>query len=140
MAGKCSHCGAALRHLAQRTIDDTRLQDDPDQSDIEIVVDKSVELEQTDTDQGGATIELSSFFDLDEYRKESPPSGEQSLEAPAAEPASPQPPKTPTIPDRSDATMEFQAPRPLNKPASHRRNPPGVPRTRWKATRRSTWI
>src|SRR5215813_133082 len=74
VSGKCPHCGAVLRKIAQRTIDDARLPTDAGKSqDIEIVVDESEE-DQKDTDQGGATIELQSFFDLDEYRKNKPPS------------------------------------------------------------------
>src|SRR4051812_22958864 len=115
VTGKCPHCGAVLRKLAQRTIDDARLQDDSGKSkDIELIVDESAD-DLKDTDQGGATIELQSFFDLDEYRKNKAPSGEQSLETPSETPPTsgtptpPDLPKMPTIADRSDMTMDIQA-------------------------------
>jgi len=112
VTGKCPHCGAVLRKLAQRTIDDARVQDDPGKTKE---IDDETANELKDTDQGGATIELQSFFDLDEYRKNKPPSGEHSLkttpELPPT-PGTPTPPdlpKMPTIADRSDMTMDFQA-------------------------------
>ncbi|HEX3599616.1 MAG TPA: protein kinase, partial [Lacipirellulaceae bacterium] len=114
VTGQCSHCGAVLRKVAQRTIEDTRMHnEDGSPKEIELIVDESVDLDLTDTDQGGATIERSSFFDLDEYKKEASPSGERSLESaeaqdPTGESAAPEPPKYPTIPDRSDMTMEFE--------------------------------
>ena len=78
--GKCPHCGTLLRKLSARTIDDTRLRDEKgEQKPIELIVDESeesIELAATDTDQGGATIELSSFLDLDQYKKDHPSFGE----------------------------------------------------------------
>ena len=71
-------CGAA--QIAQRTIDDARVLGDAAKAqDIELIIDESDD-DLKDTDQGGATIELNSFFDLDAYRKDQPPSGEHSLE------------------------------------------------------------
>src|SRR5215207_7690305 len=82
MKGKCPHCGAVLRKISQRTIDDTRLRDEKEPKEIELIVDESDESidlqidrltqQTTDTDQGGATIELQSFVDLDQYRDKPP--------------------------------------------------------------------
>src|SRR4026207_1476474 len=62
--GKCPHCGAILRKLSQRTFDNKRLpaangnatsDDEVDEFDL----DDFLKPEQTDTDQGGHTIEIS---------------------------------------------------------------------------------
>jgi WD40 repeat protein/serine/threonine protein kinase len=121
-AGQCPHCGTIQRKIAQRTLDDSKLRDPGGKAkDIELIIegDESLELELTDTDRGGRTIEQSHFFDLDEYQKNKPPSGEQTARQPG-DPAS-QKPKTPTVPDRNDMTMEFEAlppadPTPANRP------------------------
>src|ERR1700742_5377491 len=79
VTGKCPHCGAVLRKLAQRTIDDARLPPDAGKTqDIKIIVDAPAD--PKDTNVGGATIQLNTFFDLDEYRTKDPPAGENSLE------------------------------------------------------------
>jgi hypothetical protein len=110
VTGKCPHCGAVLRKIAQRTIDDARVLGDAAKSqDIELIIEGSDD-DLKDTDQGSATIELNSFFDLDAYRKDQPPSGEHSLElVEDSGDAKPSPPKTPTIGDGADMTMEFQS-------------------------------
>ena len=66
--GKCPHCGAKLRKISQRTIDDTRLRDDKAPKELELIIDgsdESIDLETTaknqkttEANQGGATIEL----------------------------------------------------------------------------------
>ncbi len=110
-AGSCPHCGAILRKLAPRTIDDKHLvRDQPAESDnlsgetYEIVPEASIDLELTDTDQGGQTIEAR---------------GPSAAEQPEPESGSDVPlmpiedgdvdRKSPTIGDQSDLTMEFQA-------------------------------
>ncbi|HEX4414190.1 MAG TPA: protein kinase, partial [Lacipirellulaceae bacterium] len=118
VTGKCPHCGAVLRKLAQRTIDDARLPTDADKSqDIELIVDDSDD-DLRDTDQGGATIELDAFLKSDEFRKTDLPSEPPSPKSAKATrensptsdtPTPPELPKFPTIADRSDMTMEFQA-------------------------------
>ncbi len=61
--GKCTNCGAILRKLSQRSIDDKRVRGPneggptSDESG-EINLDESLDLELTDTDQGGATLEI----------------------------------------------------------------------------------
>jgi WD40 repeat protein/serine/threonine protein kinase len=124
--GKCPHCGVTLRKISQRTIDDTRLRNGGETPQVELILDESedsIDLEgaaenqrTTDTDQGGATIELQSFYNLDQYRDEpasSEPSSAQTIDsaelsaAEAAAAGAAEPPKTPTIHDRSDMTMEF---------------------------------
>ena len=120
LAGKCPHCGVVQRKFAQRTLDDSKLRGRGGKAkDIELIIegDESVDLELTDTDQGGGTIELSHFFDVDEYQKNKPPSGEQAAAPPVEQPVNPsaeqsaappaEKPKTPTVPDRNDMTMEF---------------------------------
>ncbi|HEX5470570.1 MAG TPA: protein kinase, partial [Lacipirellulaceae bacterium] len=62
--GKCPHCGAILRKLSQRTFENKRLQDIASVSSSsdevnEFDLDKLVEHDLTDTDQGGQTIEIS---------------------------------------------------------------------------------
>jgi len=78
--GKCPRCGALLRKLSARTIDDTRLRDEDGESKpIELILDESeesIDLDATDTDQGGATIELGSFLDLEQYKRDHPSYGE----------------------------------------------------------------
>ena len=123
-AGQCPHCGTIQRKIAQRTLDDSKLRDPGGKAkDIELIIesDESLELELTDTDRGGGTIEQSHFFDLDEYQKNKPPSGEQAAQQPA-EPAAADKPKTPTVPDRNDMTMEFERSRPrIRRPPTGRR-------------------
>ncbi|MCI0331620.1 MAG: protein kinase [Planctomycetes bacterium] len=108
-AGTCPHCGAVLRKLAQRTIDDKHLvrdrpadSEEPSGATYEIVPEESIDLELTDTDQGGPTIELSgaSAADLPEPGSDAPvmPIEEGDVDR-----------KSPTIADQSDVTMEFQA-------------------------------
>ncbi len=146
VSGTCPHCGAVLRKLAQRTIDDARMRDEGGQlKSVELIQDESVDLELTDTSQGGATIELSDFFDLSGYKKDHP-SAEHSAEDATAEqpnkptlpersdmtmdfeslsssePDSSERPKTPTLPDHSDLTMEFQAPPPAAPPLERKRH------------------
>ncbi|MCC7476220.1 MAG: protein kinase [Pirellulales bacterium] len=80
MSGKCPHCGAVLRKIAPRTISDTRVRDETgDADEASSVAGESHETGPTDSgaDPGGATVELSNFFDLDEYMKNKPPSGEE---------------------------------------------------------------
>jgi len=136
LAGKCPHCGGVQRKLAQRTLDDSKLRDQPAKlKDIELIIggDESVDLELTDTDQGGGTIELSHFFDLDEYQKNKPPSGEQpakgTVEETPLEPAEPvaEKPKTPTVPDRNDMTMEFTTMPSVDAAPEERPKTPTVP-------------
>src|SRR6476620_12201263 len=62
--GKCPHCGAILRKLSQRTFDNKRLPaasgNNPSADDVaEFDLDDFVKPEQTDTDPGSHTIEIS---------------------------------------------------------------------------------
>jgi WD40 repeat protein/serine/threonine protein kinase len=128
--GKCPHCGAVLRKISQRTIDDTRLRGDGDPQEIELIVDESedsldlqsssLNQQTTDTDQGGVTIELGSFYDLGQYR-DSESAG--TIELPIPDATGVEPPKTPTIHDRSDRTMEFQT-LPSSEPPEERKKHP----------------
>ncbi len=64
LKGECPHCGAILRKLSQRTIDDRRLHDPTDDvktGDDADRIDPDELLELTDTDQGGPTIEIGEF-------------------------------------------------------------------------------
>lgn len=105
-AGTCPQCGAILRKLAQRTIDDKNLlseqpavSEDPNGATFLLDLDKSIDLELSDTDQGGQTIELDSS-NVGHVTEPSidilpvPESGDSDR-------------KSPTIADRSDMTMEF---------------------------------
>src|SRR3954451_3521318 len=62
--GKCPHCGAILRKLSQRTFDNKRLptagvkKRSPEEAD-EFDLDELLKSEQTDTDPGSHTIEIS---------------------------------------------------------------------------------
>ena len=143
VTGKCPHCGAVLRKIAQRTIDDARvLGDTAKAQDIELIIDESDD-DLKDTDQGGATIELNSFFDLDAYRKDQPPSGEHSLELieDSEDSTEPEPsrPKTPTVADRADMTMEFQSLSARLRPTVLRRSRLATSPTISKAIRRLIW-
>lgn len=126
VAGKCPHCGATLRKLAPRTIDDTRMRDESGQLKTSEASDESLDIEVTDTEKDvGATIELTNFFDLDQYRQEHPSVGESRTEMPtidSIDPAQPPPheptgtptppvlPKMPTVSERTDMTTEFPMP------------------------------
>src|SRR6476619_5849663 len=62
--GKCPHCGAILRKLSQRTFDNKRLPaasgNNPSADDVaEFDLDDFVKPEQTDTDPGSHTVEIS---------------------------------------------------------------------------------
>jgi WD40 repeat protein/serine/threonine protein kinase len=62
--GKCPHCGAILRKLSQRTFDSKRLPtgngNDASADEVnEFNLDEFLEAEQTDTDPGSHTIEIS---------------------------------------------------------------------------------
>jgi WD40 repeat protein/serine/threonine protein kinase len=131
VTGKCPHCGAVLRKLAQRTIADTRKRDEADPNKpIELILDESVELEITDTDKGGATIERSDFFDLDEYQKNKPPSAEvsgQTIPETSPEAPSEEKPKAPTIPDHNDLTMDFTSLQQAQAAQSAKPKTPTVP-------------
>src|SRR5689334_788906 len=70
--GKCPHCGAILRKLSRRTFDNKRLPatngngastDEVNEFDL----DEFLEAEQTDTDRGSHTIEISDVV-LDDER------------------------------------------------------------------------
>jgi WD40 repeat protein/serine/threonine protein kinase len=128
--GKCPHCGALLRKLSARTIDDTRLRDEKgEHQPIELILDESeesIDLTPSDTDQGGATIELGGFLDLDQYKKDHPSFGESPLDATPAEPVAEQKPKTPTLPDRADMTMEFET-LPSVEPVEEKPKTPTLP-------------
>jgi WD40 repeat protein/serine/threonine protein kinase len=69
-AGNCPHCGTILRKLAKRTIEDKRALRDPDASKSDpsaqtFQVDpESIDIELTDTSQGGATIQYDSSMVL----------------------------------------------------------------------------
>ena len=131
--GQCPHCGAKPRKISQRTIDDTRLRDDKAPKEIELIIDgldESIDLETTaknqkttEANQGGATIELQSFFDLDRYR-DKPTDANQTIDSVVLppEPVAADPPKTPTIPDRSDMTMEFQTLPSVEPPKDRKRH------------------
>src|SRR5688572_19667567 len=67
-ANNCPKCGALLRKLAQRTIDDKQIARDrnaqtagADDITYQIELDESLELQLTDTDQGGQTIDVSAL-------------------------------------------------------------------------------
>ena len=77
----------------------------------------------TEANQGGATIELQSFFDLDQYR-DKPTDANQTIDSVVLppEPVAADPPKTPTIPDRSDMTMEFQTLPSVEPPEKRKRH------------------
>src|SRR5689334_19576675 len=70
--GKCPHCGAILRKLAQRTFDNKRLPAESDDSSssedvAEFDLNAFLKPEQTDTDPGSHTIEASDImFDDDQ--------------------------------------------------------------------------
>ena len=62
--GKCPHCGAILRKLSQRTFDNKRLPaangNSPSADEVdEFNLDEFLKPEQTDTDPGSHTIEIS---------------------------------------------------------------------------------
>lgn len=105
-AENCPNCGALLRRLAQRTIDDSHLSQDDNRQTIgvdDLTFDpnakESIELELTeDDDPGNKTIDLGSqrtMPSLDDI------DAGQTIEIPSAER------KSPTIADQSDRTMEF---------------------------------
>jgi WD40 repeat protein/serine/threonine protein kinase len=119
-----------LRKLAQRTIEDRRVprepgasQSDPNAATYQVDP-ESIDIDLTDTSQGGATIQLEPVSDMedldlgDDTPLEEVSSGESGSGADR---------KSPTIADRSDMTMEFD---PTGTQMSD--EPPA------KATRRST--
>ena len=82
----------------------------------ELSFDDSAEPEQTDTESRRRDDRTEQFFDLSGYKKEHP-SAEHAGELPAEEPPATERPKTPTLPDRNDMTMEFESPSAI-EPAS----------------------
>ncbi len=113
-SGKCPHCGAVLRKLAQRTIEDKRLLRDPDGGNPpsgatqEHVVsdtaasDESLDFELTDTGQGGATIQASQADTSEADREKDAAASPEKASGPER--------KAPTVPDQSDMTIMFDAP------------------------------
>jgi WD40 repeat protein/serine/threonine protein kinase len=108
---RCPHCGAVLRKLAQRTIDDKKSLRGPDDGvDAAAVTleaaagtpasEESLDLELTDTGQGGATIEAG----------QSDTAGGGQDAATASPKASDPARKAPTIGDQSDMTVMFEPP------------------------------
>jgi WD40 repeat protein/serine/threonine protein kinase len=117
-AGRCAHCGAVVIKISKRTIEDRRFLSESDSNNPTISdvgkksADKgSLDIEITDTDSPGATIEMS-FSDLGRGKDEaddSPPAGAQTIDVV---------PKSPTVDERIDATLEFQPPPDANEPAN----------------------
>jgi WD40 repeat protein/serine/threonine protein kinase len=69
--GKCPHCGAILRKLSQRTFDSKRVPDPASGDSVddevdEFNLDEFVKPEQTDTDPGSRTIEISEASEVTE--------------------------------------------------------------------------
>lgn len=108
-AGRCAHCGASTRKLVERTILDTRMLrqpsdggESPEAASSDAGADESIDIELAGSGQAGRTIEAGQSD-----TSGGPVSPEDPQHAPADEPASPDR-KFPTVPDRSDMTMEFQ--------------------------------
>ncbi|MEX2307121.1 MAG: protein kinase [Pirellulales bacterium] len=104
-AGKCPHCGAVLRKLAQRTIEDKLSlrgpenggkKDEPASDDLG--AEESIELELPGP--AGPTIQMSQSDTADENGNAQDPT---SSPAKASDPER----KSPTVPDRSDLTVMF---------------------------------
>lgn len=105
-AGKCPHCGTVLRKLAQRSIDDKRLGQQPMPSDdqglvtFELTPEESIDLVTTDTDASGATIEIQSS----ENAESTTEGDDTSLTLDSSDEPDR---KSPTIGDQSDLTVDF---------------------------------
>lgn len=133
-AGRCEHCGAVLRSIAQRTIDDTRFPAEPSApapkpGDTE----ESIDLEPIESIRPGATIEIAR---TDTTRSEPP---QPPKDPPLASKPSESERRSPTIADRMDMTIDITAPVNLHfteDPPVIEPMDPGEPEK--KATRRST--
>jgi WD40 repeat protein/serine/threonine protein kinase len=113
-AGQCPHCGAILRKLSQRTIDDKHLLRDSDKDALEQRAtqpdltsggspsEESLDLEITDTGRAGATIQMSQSDTADENGGEDAGSAPEKKSDPER--------RSPTIADRSDLTVMFGMP------------------------------
>jgi len=106
---KCPHCGAILHRPAQRTVDHNQFLRDRNlptiglnDATINVNPEESVDLELTDTDQGGQTVDLGALTvdSGSDFFGEAPPAPAETGQGV---------PKSPTVGDRSDLTMQFDA-------------------------------
>jgi WD40 repeat protein/serine/threonine protein kinase len=125
-AGCCAHCGTIVLKPAKRTIEGRRLlrgseADKPTNpgSDDDVASKASLDIEITDTDAPGATVEISPG-DTSRGFGEAQHTFDPGAETIEAEP------KSPTIGDRHDVTVEFQPPA-ADQPADGGRKPDGHP-------------
>ncbi len=54
-SGRCINCGAAIRTIAQRTLEDKNLLHQPSPGESS---EESIDVDVTDTDRSGATLEI----------------------------------------------------------------------------------
>ena len=105
--GRCTHCGATIRNIAQRTIDDARFAEPqapaPGGTPGD-VSEESIDLEPIDSIRPGATIEIAPTAS---DRKITPP---PPKDPPLASKPSDSERRSPTIPDRMDMTVDISAP------------------------------
>ncbi len=109
-AGRCGHCGATVRTLAQRTFEDKRLprqpaaESDPSKTIDSTPLDPSLDLPAMDIARPDATLEVThsdTKGDVSAAGPSSPPAGTPSGKA--SDPDR----KTPTLGDQSDLTIEL---------------------------------